>query len=288
MSVSSSSNKRYTADGTPVPAIMSPTIRPSPGSLPPSLPPLVPQQTIPTSHGFAGSSEAPKPMSSTAYHAYFAGSDDDDDDYESDEEAPPQPNQPETENSKNDVEETNASDVEDVDKYFQVPKLSATDKDDTQDDDKAMPPKSPAEDKPIASKAENISGNVAKCEKKSLPDTTNVITDETNTSNTSNTEADEPNYYMRVARVLLGILILLVVGYIVYWVLLNVFGIDLGVVLWEKLWGPSAIGATEASVPAPNDSVPLSLEGQQQKQALTDKTAATLLNMMSAIRKNSE
>ena len=285
MNVASSSSKSYTADGTPVPAIMSPTTRPSSGSLPGSLPPLVPQQTIPPSQGFADSSDAPKPMSSTAYHAYFAGSDnDDEDDYESDEEAPPQPSQPETETSKSDVKETNASDVEDVDKYFQVPQPSATEKDDAQDNDKPIPPKSPA-DKPIKSKADDTTGDVAKCEKKSLPATTDAITDETNTPNA---EAEEPNYYMRVARVLLGILILLVVGYIVYWVLFNVFGIDLGVVLWEKLWGPSDAGATEASAPASNDSVPLSLEGQQQKQALTDKTAATLLNMMSAIRKNSE
>jgi hypothetical protein len=291
MTVVSSSSKSYTADGTPVPKVVSqvvPQVRPqSTRSSLSSLPPLVPNTPMSASNlidssqsNTRSSSEAPIPMSSTAYHAYFAASDDDDEDYESDDESPPQPMKQDTK-----VEETKSSDVEDVDKYFKVPQPSIEDKhDNTEDDSNPAQSNSPA-GKSIALKPDETE-KVAKCENKSLPDTKLPVTDKTTAPNA---EVDEPNYYMRVARVLLGILILLVVGYIVYWVLLNVFGIDLWILLCEKLWGKSDVGTTAENLPPmTHETVPVSAEGQQQKQALTDKTAATLLNMMTAIRKHSE
>lgn len=291
MTVASSSSNSYTADGTIIPQLTPPSTQSLGGSLPPLVPPkqIMPESNLIGSNqsNARPSSKDPIPMSSTAYHAYFATSnddDDDDEDYDSDDESPSQSTQQDTETSKNDVEDkTKASDIEDVDKYFQVPHLSTKDKNEIDDDLKSIPTESPADNR-IASKADE-SGAIAKCENKSLPHSKLTATDQTTAPHA---EVDEPNYYMRVARVLLGILILLVFGYIVYWVLLNVFGIDLWTVLCEKLWGKSNVYTTtdHSVIPVTQETAHVSVEGQQQKQALTDKTAVTLLDMMTAIRKH--
>ena len=280
MTVASSSSKSFTADGTPLPPLTPLTTQSLLGSLPSLIP--KPSHVNPSSQSNVGpSSEVPTPMSNTAYHAYIANRDDDED-YESEDESPSQLTQQETETSNDTVKETKPTVVNDVDKYFQVPQPSVKDKDDETNDDSK-----PVQSESLRSKVDKV-GEVAKCEKKSLPkETKPAVTNEISASNkisASNAEADEPNYYMRVARVLLGILILLVVGYIVCWVLLNVFGIDLWTRLSEKLWGNSMVDIPSS---ANNNTFPQSVEGQQQKQALTDKTAATLLNMMTAIRKHS-
>ena len=143
-------------------------------------------------------------------------------------------------------------------------------------------------------------------------------------------------YYMR-GRLLLGIILVLVVGSL-YWVLANVFGIDLWARTVGQVWGTS--GATEASTPAVTsaavESIPLAEralvddlvvsvavrqaatgrrrggvivggqrgtgdagtsagtagvvevatgDGQVLKKQLTDKTAATLLDMMAAVKR---
>ena len=312
-SSASTSRIGYTADGTPMPS-MPPVTRPDAASLPP-LVPLTdrpqPASTVrtpaPPIHA-AVSSDVPTPMAGTSYHAYLAGSDDDESDDESREDDKGSPDVPPSTTTQNNrsASEDDDEDTAEEEQLFRVPQpTSEPEKDDTVTVAPLADPATPA-----ANDDEGTMAPTAKCANK----TDTVSSPEVSPSPDSSPSTD--SFYMRVARFLLGVIVVMVIGYMVYWVLVNVFGIDL--LEWTTTTTtdtpstdtvassstnssatiPPSSDASSVYPPSPNTPQVAHLgetpagvvevatgDGRILRKHLTDNTAAALLDMMTSVKR---
>lgn len=275
----------YTADGVTVPDPLAkpPSSRPDALSLPP-LRPVPTHAATETVVRTTARTTAPLPLNTSSFHAYVtsdAESDEDDDDAPNPEVAANAKRIPVTPVTKAADEPTG----DDEEQLFRVPSPSC---DADTRTDAAPVPRTPSAPTPASDSAP------------------------TTPSSAAPTSSPTDSYYMRVARFLMVVIVLMVVGYVVYWVLANVFGID----LWEKavaaVWGGGggAQGAPDAGevaaqvVPtaaptaaptasswtklfqSPFGTPPLQPEGDgaEMRTELSDKSAAALLDMMARVK----
>ena len=252
-------------------------------------------------------------MAGTSYHAYLAGSDDDDDDDERDD-APGEddnvasdvPPSTRTQNngaaSKDDDEDT-----AEEEQLFRVPQpTSEPEKDDTV----TVAPLADTTT-PTANDDEGTLAPTAKCANK----TDTVASPEVAPPSPESSPSTD-SFYMRVARFLLGVIVVLVIGYMVYWVLVNVFGMNL--LEWTTptttdtpstdTAAPSSTNSSTTTPPSsdvssvypPSPNTPPVVhsgetpagvmevatgDGRVLRKQLTDTTAAALLDMMTSVKR---
>ena len=70
--------------------------------------------------------------------------------------------------------------------------------------------------------------------------------------NDSSESPADTSYYMRVARILMTVIIVLVIGYAIYWITANVFGFDLWEYVKAKLTGNPSVASRELATEANN------------------------------------
>ena len=314
-SSASTSRIGYTADGTPMPS-MPPVTRADAPSLPPLLPMTdrpQPASTVrtpaPPTHA-AVSSDVPIPMAGTSYHAYLAGSDDDDerDDAsgEDDNVASDVPPSTRTQNngaaSKDDDEDT-----AEEEQLFRVPQPTSEPE---KEDAVTVAPLADTTT-PTAKDGEGTTAPTAKCANK----TDTVASPEVSPPSPESSPSTD-SFYMRVARFLLGVIVVMVIGYMVYWVIVNVFGIDL--LEWTTTTttdtpstdtaAPSSTNSSTTTPPSsdvssvypPSPNTPpvahsgetpagvmevATGDGRVLRKQLTDTTAAALLDMMTSVKR---
>ena len=246
-------------------------------------------------------------MADTSYHAYLAGSDDDESDDESREDDKGALDVPPSTTTQNNLSasEDDDEDTAEEEQLFRVPQpTSEPEKDDTVTVAPLADTTTPA-----PKDDEGTMTPTAKCANK----TDIVSSPEVSPSPESSPSTD--SFYMRVARFLLGIIVVMVIGYMVYWVLVNVFGIDL--LEWttttttDTLSTDTASSSTNSSAtippssdvssvypPSPNTppvahsgETPAGVvevatgDGRILRKHLTDNTAAALLDMMTSVKR---